>query len=79
MLDKINSLSINAYTAVSGFFKSLKSDERGLSGVVVAVLLILVAVLAVVAIWGFLDGWLAELWSRIIGADDGLGDLPSGF
>lgn len=43
----------------------LKNDDRGLSGVVVAILLILIAVLAVVLIWGFLSGWLAELWEQI--------------
>lgn len=47
----------------------LKNDERGLSGVVVAILLILVAVLAVVMIWGFLSGYLAEVWERITSAD----------
>jgi len=46
---------------------SVISDERGLSGVVVAILLILIAVLAVVLIWGFLSGWLQELWEQITG------------
>jgi len=50
----------------------LKNDERGLSGVVVAILLILVAVLAVVLIWGFLSGWLAELWDQITGSAGGI-------
>lgn len=79
MFNKLNKLSVDAYMAVTGFFKGLKNDERGLSGVVVAVLLILVAVLAVVAIWGFLNGWLGELWTKITGADDGMGSLPSGY
>lgn len=43
-------------------------DERGLSGVVVAILLILVAVLAVVLIWGLLSGYLQEMWERITSA-----------
>ena len=47
------------------FLKAIKNDERGLSGVVVAILLILVAVLAIVLIWGFLSGWLQELWEQI--------------
>jgi flagellin-like protein len=59
-----------AYLALSGFVRSFKNDERGLSGVVVAVLLILVAVLAVVMIWGFLSGWLEDLWLRIAGTGD---------
>jgi len=49
---------------IKDFFR----DERGLSGVVVAILLILVAVLAVVLIWGFLSGWLADLWAQITGS-----------
>ena len=51
---------------------ALKNDERGLSGVVVAILLILVAVLAIVLIWGFLSGWLQELWDRITGSAGGI-------
>ena len=47
MLEKISQLPMLAYFAVTGFIRDLKKDERGLSGVVVAVLLILVAVLAV--------------------------------
>ena len=43
MLNKLNQLSVAAYVKTSAFFRGLKSDERGLSGVVVAVLLILVA------------------------------------
>ena len=67
MLNKLNALAIAAYLSVTGFFDDLKSDERGLSDVVTAVLLILVAVLAVVMIWGLLSGWLQELWGRITG------------
>ena len=49
---------------------SLIDDERGLSGVVVAILLILIAVLAVVLIWGFLSGWLQDLWEQITSQAD---------
>ena len=72
MKEKISALSVAVYLAVAGFFQDLKKDERGLSGVVVAVLLILVAVLAVVMIWGFLSGWLQELWERIISQGNGI-------
>lgn len=61
----LNRLMMAAYLRVVGGIQSLKEDERGLSGVVVAVLLILVAVLAVVMIWGFLGDWLGELWTKI--------------
>ena len=58
--------------SVVDFISEIKQDERGLSGVVVAILLILVAVLAVVLIWGFLSGWLQELWERITGSAGGI-------
>ena len=65
MLEKIRSLPLMAFLAIKGFVADLRSDERGLSGVVVTVLLILVAVLAIVLIWGFLDGWLRTLWNDL--------------
>ena len=37
MLNKINELSVAAYVKTSAFLRGLKSDERGLSGVVVAI------------------------------------------
>ena len=67
MRQKISALPLTACLAISGFFREIKKDERALSGVVVAILLILIAVLAIVLIWGFLSGWLEELWFRIVG------------
>lgn len=67
MLDKLNRLTVAVYLSMTSFVQDLKNDERGLSGVVVAVLLILVAVLAVTMIWGLLNGWLSELWDNITG------------
>jgi len=65
MWQKVSDFPLAAYLAIAGFFKGLKQDERGLSGVVVAILLILVAVLAIVLIWGFLGDWLQTVWARI--------------
>ena len=65
MWRKISDFPLTAYLAVTGFFRGLKKDERGLSGVVVAILLILVAVLLILLIWGSLDGWLSRLWGDI--------------
>ena len=67
MQRKISAISLAVYIALTGFIKDLKRDEQGLSGVVVAILLILIAVLAIVLIWGFLSGWLQELWDKITG------------
>ncbi|MCL2125168.1 MAG: hypothetical protein FWH33_04175 [Oscillospiraceae bacterium] len=69
MREKISTLSIATYVSVKGFVHGLKKDERGLSGIVVAVMLILIAVLLIVMFWGSLSSWLAELWSRITGKD----------
>ena len=70
MLRKISSLPYAVYFSLIGFVQALKKDQRGLSGVVVAILLILVAVLLIVLIWGFLSGWLQELWEQIRGEAD---------
>jgi len=67
MLTKISAFPLAAYLLLTGFIRDFKKDERGLSGVVVAILLILVAVLAIVLIWGFLSGWLQDLWDQIVG------------
>ena len=65
MWKKILEVPRKAVVRVTSFLIIIKNDERGLSGVVVAILLILVAVLAIVLIWGFLSGWLQELWEQI--------------
>jgi flagellin-like protein len=66
MLKRISNLPVMAYLFLSDFINNFRKDERGLSGVVVAILLILVAVLAVVLIWGFLSGWLRTVWDNIV-------------
>ena len=71
MLRKMLDFPMKAYINTRNFVADFKRDERGLSGVVVAVLLILVAVLAVALIWGLLGEWLENvLWPRITGAVD---------
>jgi len=72
MCNKIKKIPQRIYQELQKFALILKNDERGLSGVVVAILLILVAVLAIVLIWGFLSGWLQELWERITGSAGGI-------
>ncbi|MCL2539449.1 MAG: hypothetical protein FWE66_03840 [Oscillospiraceae bacterium] len=72
MWQKISEFPLIAYIAFTDFVRNFKKDERGLSGVVVAILLILVAVLAVVLIWGFLGKWLGELWEQITGGAEGI-------
>ncbi len=75
----LNRLAVNAmcgaFTAkekVCQAVEDLKRDERGLSGIVVAVLLILVAVLAVVMLWGLLKDYITDIWEKITGQSSGL-------
>jgi len=72
MWNKLKELPRRAHGKIMEALCALKNDERGLSGVVVAILLILVAVMAIVLIWGLLGGWLQELWERITGAAGGI-------
>jgi len=72
MWHRVTELNQKINLVILEFAFRFKNDERGLSGVVVAILLILVAVLAIVLIWGFLSGWLAELWDQITGQVDGI-------
>jgi len=67
MLNWMDTMAMKARLACLNFVKELKNDERGLSGVVVAVLLILVAVLAIVMLWGLLGEWIGNLWNDITG------------
>ena len=72
MIEAISTIPLAMYLAFTGFISDLKKDDRGLSGVVVAVLLILVAVLAIVLIWVFLRDWLEDLWDRITSQSAGV-------
>lgn len=67
MLHWLDSKLFTAKQKVKGAVTGLLQDERGLSGIVVAVLLILVAVLAIVLLWQFLGEWINEMWDRIKG------------
>lgn len=68
MWQKLRAFSLTACVAIKGFAQSFKRDERGLSGVVVAVLLILIAVLAIGLVWTFLGeqigAWFEEITNR---------------
>ena len=67
MWRRISEFFYRAPLMIIGPARAFKKDERGLSGVVVAILLILIAVLAIVLIWGFLSGMIRDLWEQITG------------
>lgn len=70
MLEKIKMLPFMVYCAMTKAMNDLRDEEKGSSPVVDTVLLILVAVLAVAMVWGWMSGWLQQLWSQITGAAD---------
>ena len=52
--------------ACTGFANDLKNDERGVSGTVVAVLLVLTSVLAIAFLWGNLGTQIDNWWTDIV-------------
>ena len=71
-MKRLNALAVAGYVRGASFIRNLKRDERGLSGIVVAVLLILVSVLAIVLLWDLLGKWISDLWDTITGTADKL-------
>jgi len=65
MWGKITQLPLMVYLAITGFFSGLKNDERGLSGLVVTVILILVAVVLVFVFWDWIAGFLDTIFGEI--------------
>lgn len=69
MVGMLDDLFISAKVRWSHFVEDFKNDESGLSGVVVAVLLILISVLAVAAIWTALGDQLKTWWNDVSGQE----------
>lgn len=81
MLNYLNKMSVAVYVKamllaqnLGAELREFKEDQRGLSGIVVAVMLILVAVLAAIFLWGQLKGFLETMWTKINGKATGLGN-----
>ncbi len=62
MLQKLNNLSAMFYIKGKQFIEDFKNDEKGLSGIVTAIMLISVAVLAAGILWGLLEEWIIKMW-----------------
>ena len=65
MLEKISHYSLVSYLRYKRFIEDFKNDQRGVSDVVVAILLVLVSVLAVVFFWGNLKDFLESTWLKV--------------
>ena len=68
MVGMLNDLFIAASVRWSHFVEDFINDECGLSGVVVAVLLVVISVIAVVGIWSALNGQLETWWNNVTGS-----------
>ena len=65
MLEKISHYSLVSYLRYKRFVEDFKNDQRGVSDVVVAILLVLVSVLAVVFFWDNLKEFLQSTWDKV--------------
>jgi len=75
MLKKIEMGLLLTYLNICGFFSGIKKDERGISGTVVAVLLILIAVIVIAFIWFMLGPMIIEWWETITSQADSVQPL----
>lgn len=65
MKDWILGMSIDLYGRGKKALRDMKGDERGVSGIVVAVLLVLFAVLAATFFWEQISAFLKAQWEKI--------------
>lgn len=70
MWEKVQMFPLLVYLKVTGFVNELKKDERGLSGVVVAIMLVVVAILAVVLLWSLLGDSIRTWWEDLVNGAD---------
>ena len=74
MMHKLNRAALMAYAMLvtcrcrlRNELRELWTDERGISDIVAAVLLILVAVLGIAALWALLGQFIQDKWDEIVG------------
>lgn len=74
MLQRFNAMLISVYLTVTGLVQQvgsdLRKDERGLSDVVTAVLMVALAIAVVLLIWALLGDWITDFWNDITGRTD---------
>lgn len=74
MLQRFNAMLISVYLTVTGLVQQvgsdLRKDERGLSDVITAVLMVALAIAVVLLIWALLGDWITDFWNDITGRTD---------
>ncbi len=71
----LDKMYLNAKFRVSNFLSDLKNEEEGVSNIVATVLLIVIVVALAALLWGFLSGWFQELFLKITGQADKIGNI----
>ncbi|MBE5909898.1 MAG: hypothetical protein E7276_01930 [Pseudobutyrivibrio sp.] len=61
----INNKLIGAKIKMNNAVKAFKEDNRGVSGIVAAVILVLIAVLLAALFWGKLQEWFNSTWGNV--------------
>ncbi len=69
----INGKLIAAQLKVKRFAQEFKEDNRGVSGIVVAVVLVLIAVLFAALFWSKLQEWFNVIWEKIMHNSEEIG------
>lgn len=73
MKKKMTKLAIKAQCFLASLMDgSLKQDERGVSPLVITVLIILVGVLLVAIFWKYIQEWFEDIWTRITQQTDSI-------
>lgn len=75
MFNKLREFQIQSYCRATNFVEDFKKDERGLDGIVVTVILIMLALFIVAFLWDGLSELIEDWWSNISGSADTLEDF----
>lgn len=67
--DRVKEGVVGARKKISDEIREFNSDERGISGIIIAVLLILVAVVLVAVFWDYISTWFGNIWDIIVDTD----------
>jgi flagellin-like protein len=73
-MNLLDNLYLNTKFKLTKLFSDLKNEEDGVSNVVATVLLIVIVVALAALLWGFLSGWFKELFEKITGSANTIGN-----
>ena len=71
MVEKIRYGVLFGIVTAQDFIRDFKNDEKGVSGVVVTVLLLLLAIILIAIFWDGINALVTNLWNQIRGDVEG--------